>query len=97
MQAHMLRISVEESSAQNTTLQREGHLVGPWVEELRLSCDKVLGESKRLTLDLSAVSFVDRDGITLLRGLKTREVVVSKCSAFLADQLKDERASFDLL
>ena len=92
MQAHMLRISVEESSGQNTTLYLEGHLVGPWVEELRLSCETVLDENKRLTLDLTAVSFVDRDGITLLRRLKTREVEVSKCSPFLAHQLKDERS-----
>ena len=92
MQAHMLRISVEEFSRQDTTLYLEGHLIGPWVEELRLSCEKVLGESKRLTLDLNAVSFVDRDGVTLLRRLKTREVLVTNCSAFLAHQLKDERS-----
>jgi hypothetical protein len=92
MQAHMLRISVEELSGPDATLHLEGHLVGPWVEELRLSCEKVLGESKRLTLDLTAVSFVDRDGISLLRRLKTREVVVTNCSAFLAHQLKDERS-----
>jgi anti-anti-sigma regulatory factor len=91
MQAHMLRISVEDFSGQDAILHLEGHLVGPWVEELRLSCEKALGESKRLTLDLSAVSFVDRDGITLLRSLKTREVVVTNCSPFLAHQLKDER------
>lgn len=92
MQAHMLRISVEELSGQDATLHLEGHLVGPWVEELRLSCEKVRGESKRLTLDLAAVSFVDRDGISLLRRLKTCEVVVTNCSAFLAHQLKDERS-----
>jgi ABC-type transporter Mla MlaB component len=90
MQAHMLRISFEEFSRQDATLHLEGHLIGPWVEELRLSCEKVLGDSKRLTLDLTAVSFVDRDGITLLRRLKTREVLITNCSAFLAHQLKDE-------
>ena len=90
MQAHMLRISVEEFSAQGAILHLEGHLVGPWVEELRSSCEKILGESKRLTLDLTALSFVDRDGIIFLRSLKTREVVVTNCSAFFAHQLKDE-------
>jgi anti-anti-sigma regulatory factor len=91
MQGYMLRISLEEFSGQGVTLHLEGHLVGPWVEELRLSCEKILGESKRLTLNLTAVSFVDRDGITLLRSLKTREVLVTNCSLFLAHQLKDGR------
>ena len=77
MQAHMLRTSVEEFSGQDAILYLQGHLVAPWVEELRLSCEKVLGESKRLTLDRTAVSFADRDGITLLRSL----VRSCRCSA----------------
>ena len=88
----MLRISVEEVSGHNATLRLEGHLVGPWVEELRLSCDQVLRESKRLTLNLAAVSFVDRAGLILLRKLKTCEVAITNCSGFVAHQLKDERS-----
>ena len=88
----MLRISVKEFSGYTATLHLEGHLVGPWVEELQLSCDQVLRESKRLTLDLTAVSFVDRDGLVLLRKLKRCEVAITNCSAFVAHQLKDDGA-----
>jgi ABC-type transporter Mla MlaB component len=90
----MLRISVEKFSELNEILYLEGHLVGPWVQELRLSCDHALHESKRLTLDLSAVSFVDRDGIALLRELKACDVAISNCSAFVAHQIRDERSGF---
>ena len=85
----MLRISVEEFRGQNATLHLEGRVVGPWVEELRLACDQVLRENKRVTLDLTAVSFVDRDGIGLLRKLKACGVAIANCSAFVAQQLKD--------
>jgi hypothetical protein len=90
VEAHMLRISVGGFSQRDETLHVEGHLVGPWVEQLQLSCEQVLGKSKRLTLDLTAISFVDRDGVALLRGLKVRGVAITNCSPFIAHQLKDE-------
>jgi ABC-type transporter Mla MlaB component len=89
VEAHMLRISVEGFSKRDETLRLEGHLVGPWVEQLQLSCEQVIGGSKRLTLDLTAVSFADRDGVALLRELKARDVAITNCSPFIAHQLKD--------
>jgi hypothetical protein len=88
--ARMFRISVERFSNHHETLHVEGHLVGPWVEQLQLSCEQVIGGSKRLTLDLTAVSFADRDGIVLLRELKARDVALINCSPFLAHQIKGE-------
>ena len=35
----MLRITVVESSASAVTLRVEGRIAGPWVEELRTTCD----------------------------------------------------------
>lgn len=90
MEARMFRISVERFSNHHETLHLEGHLVGPWVEQLQLSCEQVIGGSKRLALDLRAVSFADRDGIALLRKLKARGVAITNCSPFIAHQLKDE-------
>ena len=89
MQARMLRISVERFN-HHETLRLEGHLVGPWVEQLELSCEQLLGDNKPLTLDLTAVSFVDQDGIALLRQLKLRGVAIINCSQFIAHQLKGE-------
>jgi anti-anti-sigma regulatory factor len=90
VEARMFRISVERFSNHHETLHVEGHLVGPWVEQLQLSCEQVIGGGKRLTLDLTAVSFADRDGIVLLRELKARDVAITNCSPFIAHQLKDE-------
>jgi hypothetical protein len=38
---------------------------------------------------LTAVSFVDWDGITLLRELKARDVAITNCSPFIAHQLNN--------
>jgi anti-anti-sigma regulatory factor len=70
------------------TFQLEGRLGGVWVDELRRSCDRVLSEGKRLTLDLSGVSFVDRDGVGLLRSLKCANVELRNCSPFIALRLE---------
>lgn len=90
MQAHILKISTLESSRAAETLRLEGHLGGPWVDELRRSCDRVLSEGKQLTLDLSEVSFVDHDGIGLLRGLKRTNVKLRNCSPFVALRLEED-------
>ena len=90
MEARMLRISVERFSNHHETVRLEGRLVGPWLRQLQLSCEQVLDESKQLTLDLTAVSFVDRDGVTLLRELKVSGVAITNCSPFIAHQLKHE-------
>jgi ABC-type transporter Mla MlaB component len=70
-------------------LRLEGQIVGPWVEELRNSCERVLTQGKRLTLDFADLSFVDREGIALLRALAERRVEFANCSRFVAELLKE--------
>jgi anti-anti-sigma regulatory factor len=63
-------------------------VVGPWVGELRRTCEPLLARSARLTIDLTNVSFVDRAGIELFRSLREHQVVLSNCSPFVAEQLR---------
>ena len=72
-------------------LRLEGQLRGPWVDELRRVCDEAAGVNGRtsaLVLDLADVSFVDPDGVALLCALAGRQVVLTHCSTFVAEQLK---------
>ena len=85
----MLRISVITDSDQNTQLQIEGWLVGPWVEELRRLSSQALSESKGLTLDLEKLLFVDSEGVALLRELSAKNVNQLNCSPFIQQQLKE--------
>jgi hypothetical protein len=90
VQPHILKISVAKSSTRNEVLRLEGHLGGPWVDELCHSCRCVLAVGKRLTLDLAGVSFVSREGVKLLKKLQEDEVQVANCSPFVALQLQED-------
>ena len=83
----MLRIHVNGTGS-DKTLCLEGRVIGPWVEELRRSCEGILVIGAQLTLDLSDVSFVGREGIELFRTLQQRRVKLLNCSPLVLEQLK---------
>ena len=84
----MLRIEPNKETVETETLRLEGRVIGPWVDELRRSCEGILSAGSGLTLDLSEVSFIDRDGVELFRKLRNRRVAIVNCSRFVAEQLK---------
>lgn len=70
----MLKITTEPGT-EGTTLKLEGKIAGPWVEELErawtasaLACDRA-----RITVDLSAVTFIDAEGKKLLARIHQQE------------------------
>jgi anti-anti-sigma regulatory factor len=77
----MLRITIHES-ANGQTIQLEGKIVGPWVDEFKRSWDFLASSlgSKGLHLDLRGVAFVDAKGRQLLR-----EIYQKTHADFLAD------------
>lgn len=85
----MLKIS-EPTTNHAVTLKLEGRLVGPWVEELRATCEAHLQAAHRLKLDFAGVSYADRAGVALLVNLSKRRVEIMNCSPFLAEELKTE-------
>lgn len=89
LQPQILKISTLESPGAGETLRLEGHLGGTCVAELRRSCDQVLLECRQLTLDLAGVSFIDRDGVRLLKRLKLLGVELRSCSPFVALRLQE--------
>ena len=84
----MLRIVALEKPGDEATLSLEGRIIGPWVDELRQSCDLILATGASLTLDLTEVAFVERDGVRLLKNLADDGVAVVNCPAFVYEQLK---------
>jgi hypothetical protein len=75
-------------AADRTTLVLEGGVLGPWVDELRRVCDQALQRCGTVTLDLGAVGFIDRAGLALFRELESRQVRLTNCSPFVAEQLR---------
>ena len=86
----MLRITVIESAIAGIRLRVEGRLTGRSVEELRQSCElHVPSGGAALTLDLTDLSFVDAQGVALLKALRNRDVVLANLEPYLALQLQD--------
>jgi ABC-type transporter Mla MlaB component len=86
----VLRISLLEALDRVVTIRLEGQVRGPWVDELRRSCERWLAMGSDLRLDLSDVSFIDTDGVALCHHLRDRKVGILHCSPFVAEQLKSE-------
>jgi len=84
----MLRIAPRDTSGEERTLNLEGRIVGPWVDQLRRSCEEVLTMGAALTLDLAEVDFVDQEGARLLMNLMGSGVALVNCPAFVQEQLK---------
>jgi len=84
----MLRIAPRDTSGEEGTLNLEGRIVGPWVDQLRRSCEEVLTTGAPLTLDLAEVDFVDQEGARLLMNLMGSGVALVNCPAFVREQLK---------
>ncbi len=83
----MLRITCVTGRDSAPTLRLEGKLLGPWVAELGRVCDELPCTAGRLSLDLSAVTFVDGPGVALLRDLLGRGATLAACSGLVAELL----------
>lgn len=85
----MLRIIRATEVDGPVVLRLEGQVRGQWIDELRRLSSEILQKpATRLALDLAQVSFVDADGLELLRELSSRHVSLINCSLFVAQQLK---------
>ena len=93
VKAGMLRITIHEN-AKTQTIQLEGKISGPWVDELVRSWHSLapsLGP-KTLRLDLRDVAFVDAKGRQLLR-----EIYQKTNASFLADSPLTEHFADDAM
>lgn len=84
----MLRIVEEQEINNSTTLRLDGRITGQWVEVLRASCEQFFQNDRRVTIDLTGVTFADQDGVQLLRQLSRQQIALVSCSPFLQEQIK---------
>ena len=86
----MLRITTL-NHAPTVLLRLEGKLTGPWIDELRVAFDRAKRDGRQVRLDLSAVSFVDSNGVELLHELFDNGALVEACSTFVSELLHLEK------
>ena len=85
----MLKITRVVASDEDGTLQLDGQVTGPWVTLLRQSAESVLAEGMRLTLDLQNISFIDCEGVGLIKSLIDRGVRQVNAPLFVGEQIKE--------
>ena len=83
----MLKITIA-STNDEITLRLDGSVAGPWIELLAKSAESVLEEGLRLTLDLENISFIDCEGLALIKTLMGRGVRQVNAPLFVAEQLR---------
>ena len=83
----MLKITETARNDSSRTFKLEGKLLGPWVDELRNVCTQPLDRAEQVGLDLAAVTFVNAAGAELLRELIRKGIIITQCSAFVAELL----------
>jgi len=87
----VLRIT-HSGSIQLATLDLEGKLLGPWVDEVREIVAK-LRTNAAVRLNLERLSFADLDGIDLLHELQRDGVDFFGCTPLIAGLLASHRRS----
>lgn len=86
----MLRITEVFNDDKSIGLKLEGQLVGTWTPELERIClyhrDE---ENKTIALDFSDVTFIDKNGVKMLKKIKDERIKIINCPLFIRSLLSD--------
>jgi ABC-type transporter Mla MlaB component len=85
----VLKISRSDRDSIHTTLRLEGRVTQADLSELERTCKESQKEGLRLVLDLTGVSFVDREGVAALNRMRRDGIILTGCSPFVGELLKE--------
>jgi RNA polymerase sigma-70 factor (ECF subfamily) len=85
----MIRITVTTPTDRMTRIIVEGRITNVSSVELASLCQQHLTCGDNLQLDLSAVTFADRDGVALVRDLISQGCVLEECSELVRALVED--------
>lgn len=84
----MLKITQAVLASQEITLRLDGRVTGQWVQLLRNTAESLLEAGLRLNIDLTNVSYIDCEGIALLKSLIERGVRHVNAPLFVVEQIR---------
>ena len=84
----MLKISTIEITEETVIIRIDGRISRECVKLLEKTCKAHLKKGLKLSVDLRNVSFVDRDGIAMLRKMTEYKVEFLNASPFIAEQIR---------
>jgi anti-anti-sigma regulatory factor len=84
----MVRITPIAANGSRVTLKLEGRLLADWVPLLERECQTLTAQHKEVRLDCSAITYMDDQGVEMVRRLRARGIGILHSSAFI-DELLD--------
>ena len=84
----MLKLSTIESTEGLLKIRIDGQISGEGVKLLQNTCKAQLEKGLKLNIDLQNVSFVDSDGIAVLRILQRHKVEFVNAPLFIIEQIR---------
>ena len=88
----MLRITNTNVYSPTVTLKVEGQIASDWVATLQHECNELLDNGKEIRLDFSSVTFVDAEGVAILKNLLTRNVRIMHSTQLIQSLLSEEES-----
>jgi len=82
-EVRMIRLTIRSQTPEEAVLQVDGRLSGKNVAILEAEGARLLGETRRLVLDLKGVRFINDRGIALLRRWSEERLVLRNGSPFV--------------
>ena len=86
----MVRVTKLTSTLPAVTLKVEGQIVGESAAVLDRECATLLATTDEILLDLSAVTYIDTDGLRTLRRIAAGRLIVVNCSPLIREMLREE-------
>lgn len=89
----MLRITTSREDVHEVCLKLEGKIVAQWAALLEDVCKVHLRQGKTVSLDCSAVDFIDAGGIAVIRSFQPARVRLNGVPGFLTEMVRSGGAS----
>jgi len=83
----MLRITSVRKDRGTVTLKVEGKIHADWVSLLEQECLRLVHQQKQVRLDFSGVSYVDPEGIQVVRNFPNGHIQIINCPRFIVELL----------
>jgi len=86
----MLRLTRISLGTSEVVLKVQGQIVGEWVALLESECRELLAKERQVTLDLSEVSYLDRQAVRLLREFRLGSLGLVNCPPLVEELLTED-------
>ena len=80
----MLKITETSKEEKTVTLRLDGKISDDWIRELERVCLHYRDEENKIVvLDFSGVTFIDDNGVRMMKKIKNDQIRIINCSLFI--------------